>query len=193
MKPRIVMNCIRCGSEYIYGTTSSAQHCSEYCVDDEEKWVDQVKESKREESKTAKEKGESMQTQSGEQNIWPQKSSQEKTIERMNSKDQETTMKTIETESYQDSTPTVSSDHLQNLPESLKRDALESLNMLTDVNKELLTSMRRLVRNDADTIKLMNPDIGRAVADCGKQLINSMRMKLDIYRFAKDVIEMERK
>lgn len=192
MRQRIA-NCLRCGGEFHIGTTPSNEHCSDFCIEDEEKWVDQVKASKKEESKIDLEKGENMQTQNGEQNTFPKKESPEKLIERMNLRDQENTTKEIETKSYQDNTPTVSSDQLTNLPEALKRDALESLNMLSDVNKELLSSMKRLVKNEADTVRLMNPEIGRAVADCGKQLVNSMRMKLDIYRFAKDVIEMERK
>lgn len=180
-------NCLRCGEEFF---ATQIGYCSIYC---EDKWEEQSSEKKKEKSKIELEKGLNMQqTKNLDLDNYEIKNLEEAKTLLSTEKNVENTTNQIEKTSSIDNQLTRNYDHLDSLPQSLKKDALESLNMLSDVNKELLTSMKRLVRNDADTVRLMNPDIGRAVSDCGKQLINSMRMKLDIYKFAKEIMDLNK-
>jgi len=80
----------------------------------------------------------------------------------------------------------------QSLSENLKLDVLSSLNILTDLSKQLLTSMKRVTENDSNTVRLFDPERVRAQAECGRQVVSAMRAKLDIFKFGKDVVQMER-
>ena len=129
-----------------------------------------------------------MQTQNGEKNTWKEKSAADFPIQKETGGSvQNTTIPTV-IESFADKSPVEPLDHSQSLPESLKKDALDSLNTLNDLNKELMTSMKRVLKNDVGTMALYDTDRVRVASECGKQIVNVMRAKLDFYKFGKDLM-----
>jgi hypothetical protein len=78
--------------------------------------------------------------------------------------------------------------------EILNQEAFQSMSLLTDVATELHDLMKGLRSQQPDLKdRLYDADRVRTAAECGKQIISTMRMKLDIMKFAKEVYDDYRK
>jgi hypothetical protein len=70
----------------------------------------------------------------------------------------------------------------------LSGETLASMNLLRDTGKHLYELMLGLHKNQPSVeAKLYDPERVKAAAECGKQIISTMRMQLDILKFAKEL------
>lgn len=71
---------------------------------------------------------------------------------------------------------------------ALYEETLRSVTLLNGTETHLFALMQSCNSKELDpTIRLADPERVKAAAECGKQIISSMRMKLDILKFAKHV------
>lgn len=180
-----VSNCIACGVEFP-AKFGSIGYCSDYCED--ARWVEQKSEKKKEDNKIEKERGESMQTQSGEKINLKEKNWEDLEIQKKIEGSVPSITQKIESEFCEDKSLINRLDHSESLHSNLKTDILDSMNTLNDLNKELMTSMKRVLKNDVGTMALYDTDRVRVASECGKQIVNVMRAKLDFYKFGKDLM-----
>lgn len=83
---------------------------------------------------------------------------------------------------------------LSKVSENLSEETSHSMSLLKETQNELLYLMKGLTRDQINKdINLHDVDRVRAAAECAKQINSSLRMQLDIYRFAKELSDEKRK
>ena len=71
---------------------------------------------------------------------------------------------------------------------NLSKELSHSLNSLTNLETELFQTMKGLRSSQPDTaVKLYDPERVQTALECAKQIINSKRMKLDLFKFAREL------
>lgn len=72
---------------------------------------------------------------------------------------------------------------------NLNKELSRSINFLTGLETELFQTMQSLRSQQPDVaVRLYDPERAQTAIECAKQIINSKRMKLDLFKFAKEVI-----
>lgn len=126
------------------------------------------------------------------QDIIVKESSEPKIIESTQELSKESGMPETKSENEQKSLKTVNAEILgvdsmrQSI--SLNEETSASLSSLTSVQNELLGLMKSLnPKADDRGLDLLDQDRVRVAAECGKQIISAMRMKLDMLKFVKEI------
>lgn len=71
---------------------------------------------------------------------------------------------------------------------NLSKELSHSVNSLTNLETELFQTMKGLRSSQPDTaVKLYDPERVQSALECAKQIINSKRMKLDLFKFTKEL------
>jgi len=73
---------------------------------------------------------------------------------------------------------------------NLNKEVLASMNLLSCMGRDLYNLMKGLnpqVNEGEERVKLLDIERVKAATDCGKQITSSMRMQLDILKFAKEL------
>lgn len=79
-------------------------------------------------------------------------------------------------------------DPSQDTSPNLNRELSHSINFLTGLETELFQTMQSLRSQQPDVaVRLYDPERAQTAIECAKQIINSKRMKLDLFKFAKEV------
>lgn len=190
-----INNCLLCGGEYNapFGRLGTCGKCSE------EKWQEQKKDLRKEESKIVKE------SESADSVLNTGKESMKKENEKLNETKSlkntsenitQNTERKIKSESEreeflgsEETLPirTVSPEVCPDLQEVLKKEAYQSVITLSDLNKSLFSSMKKIAQKQVEEYGDLNAC--RVINESSKQIINSMRLQLDISRFAKEMDE----
>lgn len=77
---------------------------------------------------------------------------------------------------------------------NLSKELSHSVNSLTNLETELFQTMKGLRSSQPDiTVKLYDPERVQSALECAKQIINSKRMKLDLFKFAKELLNENNK
>ena len=72
--------------------------------------------------------------------------------------------------------------------EDLKKEISQSINLLNQSESELLSSMKGLRSSQPDTaFKLYDPERVQAAVLCGRSIVESMKTKLELLKFAKEL------
>lgn len=81
------------------------------------------------------------------------------------------------------------------LSDNLNAESFHSMKLLDSTANELFSLMKGLNKNlptnDDGPVMLHDVDRVRVAAECGKQIISTMRMKLDVLKFAKELRDIK--